>query len=77
MMHNKIQQYRRVHVSSCSLHRLNLITYLNSNKNTVFYGSCIDYKRGKLLPYAIFLLGSFLQWAALTTPNIEAEDCVF
>lgn len=45
-MHNKIQQYKRMHVNPCSLRRLNLITCLNSNKNTIFYGSCADYKRG-------------------------------
>lgn len=34
-------------------------------------------KEEKLLPYIWFILGSFLWWVALTTPNTEAEGCVF
>lgn len=43
---------------------------LNSNKNTIFYGSCADYKRGKNYHHIYdFILGSFPWRAVLTTPH--------
>lgn len=74
-MHNKIQQYKK----NCELLLTVQTTFnhsLNSNKNTIFYGSCADYKRGKIITiYMIFILGSFLWHAVLKTPHRGRRLC--